>query len=76
VRFPPEPELQAPQRGTYGLYFYDGGAQQEYRGSGWIRVDGPWIHVCDDDYGHWQSWPAHLVVNIEWVDDERRKETS
>lgn len=62
-----EPEFRALQRGRLVLGFIEDNERQSWAGEGWIRLDGPWIHILADEIGGWQSWPAHNVICIDWA---------
>jgi hypothetical protein len=64
--FPPPPDFHEPQPCRLVLDFYDDGERQHWAGSGWGVLVYGWFVFYDDEAGHWQSWPAHAVVCVEW----------
>jgi hypothetical protein len=61
------PDFRHPQRGRYKLR---GGEEDGVVGTGWLLIEGPWLHMLDDEYaegdGGWQSWPSDRVAWVEW----------
>ena len=65
--YPPgEPSLAVPHRARVVLNFTEQGEEQHAAEDGWARLDGPWLMFLGDETQHWQSWPAHAVVCVDW----------
>lgn len=63
---PYEPEFRAAQRGRVLLEWIEKGERQNCADDGWVRIDGPWVHLYSDEMEHWQTWPAHNVIAVDW----------
>lgn len=49
----------------------DGDGESEpthFASTGWGRINGNgWVDFLDDEMPHWQSWPPHVVITVEWL---------
>jgi hypothetical protein len=55
------------RRARLTLEYIELGQRQHLTDEGFARITAGWIHWLGDHNDHWQSWPSHTVVCIEWI---------
>jgi hypothetical protein len=55
------------RRARLTLEYTELGQRQHHTSEGFARITDGWIHWLADTNDHWQSWPAHAVVCIDWI---------
>lgn len=63
---PIEPEFRVAQRGRLLLSYVERGERHDIVDTGWIKLDGPWVHFFSDEQDIWQSWPMAHVIAVDW----------